>query len=62
MFFSTTETYKIEFKGHCYIFNKEEYFSIERLVSCHQNPEGRIFLNECIPPSEYGKNSYNCLI
>ncbi|KAJ0174068.1 hypothetical protein K1T71_010214 [Dendrolimus kikuchii] len=53
---STTETYRIEFKGHCYIFNTEEYFSIERLVSCHQNPEGRIFLNECIPPSEYDKS------
>ncbi|XP_041984957.1 tyrosine-protein kinase hopscotch [Aricia agestis] len=53
---STTETYRIEFKGHCYIFNKEEYFSIERLVNCHQNPEGRIFLNECIPPSEYDKS------
>ncbi|CAK1584643.1 unnamed protein product [Parnassius mnemosyne] len=53
---STTETYRLEFKGHCYIINKEEYFSIERLVSCHQNPEGRIFLNECIPPSEYDKS------
>ncbi|CAH2267020.1 jg6719 [Pararge aegeria aegeria] len=53
---STTETYRLEFKGHCYIFNKEEYFSIDRLVGCHQNPEGRIFLNECIPPSEYDKS------
>ncbi|XP_028032400.1 tyrosine-protein kinase hopscotch isoform X1 [Bombyx mandarina] len=53
---STTETYRIEFKGHCYIFSTEEYFSIERLVSCHQNPEGRIYLNECIPPSEYDKS------
>lgn len=48
----------MEFKGHGYVFNKEEYYSIERLVSCHQNPEGRIFLNECIPPSEYGKSYY----
>ncbi|XP_072942901.1 tyrosine-protein kinase hopscotch [Epargyreus clarus] len=54
---SSTETYKMEFKGHGYVFNeKEEYYSIERLVSCHQNPEGRIFLNECIPPSEYDKS------
>lgn len=54
-FYSTTETYRIEFKGHCYMFNTEEYYSIEKLISCHQNPEGRIYLNECIPPSEYGK-------
>lgn len=53
---STTETYRIEFKGHCYVVNNEEYYSIERLVGCHQNPEGRIFLNECIPPSEYDKS------
>uniref|UniRef100_A0A2H1V4N2 SFRICE_010906 n=1 Tax=Spodoptera frugiperda TaxID=7108 RepID=A0A2H1V4N2_SPOFR len=52
----TTETYRIEFKGHCYVVNNEEYYSIERLVGCHQNPEGRIFLNECIPPSEYDKS------
>lgn len=53
--YSTTETYKIEFKGHCYEFNKQEYSSIEQLVECHKNEEGRIYLNECIPPSEYGK-------
>lgn len=53
---STTETYKVEFKGHCYLVNNEEYYSIERLVGCHQNPEGRIYLNECIPPSEYDKS------
>ncbi|XP_075981572.1 tyrosine-protein kinase hopscotch [Anticarsia gemmatalis] len=53
---STTETYRIEFKGHCYVFNNEEYYSIERLVGCHQNPEQRIYLNECIPPSEYDKS------
>ncbi|KAG6456774.1 hypothetical protein O3G_MSEX009942 [Manduca sexta] len=53
---STTETYRIEFKGHCYIFNSEEYSSIGRLIECHLNPEGRIFLNECIPPSEYDKS------
>ncbi|VVD04448.1 unnamed protein product, partial [Leptidea sinapis] len=53
---SATETYKLEFKGDGYVFNKEKYFSIERLVSCHQNPEGRIYLNECIPPSEYDKS------
>ncbi|CAH4030590.1 tyrosine-protein kinase hopscotch [Pieris brassicae] len=53
---STTETYLLDFKGDGYVFNQEKYFSIERLISCHQNPEGRIFLNECIPPSEYDKS------
>ncbi|CAH2089621.1 unnamed protein product [Euphydryas editha] len=53
---SITETYRLEFKGHYYLFNNEEYSTIERLVSSHQNSEGRIFLNECIPPSEYDKS------
>ncbi|XP_049876791.1 tyrosine-protein kinase hopscotch [Pectinophora gossypiella] len=53
---STTETYKIEFKGDCYEFNNEEYSSIDKIVMSHQNPQGRIFLNECIPPSEYDKS------
>ncbi|GBP07970.1 Tyrosine-protein kinase hopscotch [Eumeta japonica] len=49
----TTETYRLEFKGDCYQFNNEQYYSLDHLVKCHQNPEGRIYLKECIPPSEY---------
>lgn len=53
---NTTETYRLEFKGNCYILNNEKYLSIEDIVSCHQHPEGRIYLNECLPPSEYDKS------
>ncbi|XP_047996645.1 tyrosine-protein kinase hopscotch [Leguminivora glycinivorella] len=53
---STTETYRIEYHGHCYTFNEQEFHGIEKIIEYHQNPDGRIFLNECIPPSEYDKS------
>ncbi|XP_059060811.1 tyrosine-protein kinase hopscotch [Achroia grisella] len=53
---STPETYKIEFKGHGYIFLNKEYPSIESIISQHKVSKGRIFLNECLPPSEYDES------
>ncbi|KAJ2948407.1 hypothetical protein O0L34_g7646 [Tuta absoluta] len=53
---NTTETYKLEYKGHDFVFNNEQYPDIASIVRCHQNPQGRIYLHECIPPSEYDKS------
>ncbi|XP_063830579.1 tyrosine-protein kinase hopscotch [Ostrinia nubilalis] len=52
----TTETYKIEFKGHCYMFNNNEYYDIHAIIRSHQDPEKKIFLNECVPPSEFDQS------
>ncbi|RVE43769.1 hypothetical protein evm_011618 [Chilo suppressalis] len=52
----TTETYKIEYKGHCFMFNGKEYYDIEAIIRAHQDPEKKIFLHECIPPSEFDQS------
>ncbi|KAM3963253.1 tyrosine-protein kinase hopscotch [Aphomia sociella] len=52
----TTETYKIEFIGVGYKFQNKEYVSIENIISKHKDPKGQIYLNECLPPSEYDES------
>lgn len=37
------------------MFNNNEYYDIEAIIRSHQDPEKKIFLNECVPPSEFGK-------
>ncbi|XP_053614576.1 tyrosine-protein kinase hopscotch [Plodia interpunctella] len=50
---NSVDTYKIEYKGRCYTFQGEDYQSIDSIIKQHKDPEGQIFLNECLPPSEY---------
>jgi uncharacterized protein YigE (DUF2233 family) len=32
----------------------QRFKSIAQLVAAHQDPENSLYLNECLPPSEYG--------
>lgn len=52
------KTYKLEkiSKGE-YIFNDDvtRYQSINQLIAAYNDPNGDIFLQECLPASEYGK-------
>ncbi|OXU22374.1 hypothetical protein TSAR_007732, partial [Trichomalopsis sarcophagae] len=34
----------------------QRFRSIAQLVAAHQDPEGALYLNECLPPSEYDKS------
>ena len=42
--------------GDEFIFNDDltRYKSIPQLVAAYNDPNGAIFLQECLPPSEYG--------
>ena len=32
----------------------QRFKSIAQLIAAHQDPESSLYLNECLPPSEYG--------
>lgn len=51
------KTYKLEkLSGEEFIFNNDltRYKSIPQLMAAYNDPNGDIYLAECIPPSEYG--------
>lgn len=56
-FSSKPKTFKLErLTGDEFIFNDDltRYRSISQLMSAYNDPQGVIYLGECIPPSEYG--------
>ncbi|XP_077293855.1 tyrosine-protein kinase hopscotch [Arctopsyche grandis] len=54
------KTYKIKRENDSFsmIFNNREYVykSIPELVASNRNPDGHIYLQECLPPSDYEKS------
>ncbi|XP_045460768.1 tyrosine-protein kinase hopscotch isoform X2 [Harmonia axyridis] len=56
---SKPKTFKLEkISKDEYIFNDDltRYKNIHQLISAYNNPNGPIFLQECLPPSEYDKS------
>ncbi|XP_060536188.1 tyrosine-protein kinase hopscotch-like [Cylas formicarius] len=49
------KTYKVEKIKDEFIFNGDitRYKTIQQLIKAYSDPEGAIFLQECLPPSEY---------
>lgn len=59
MFFCSLKpkTFKLELLGGTeFIFNNDltRYKNINQLIATYNDPNGEIFLQECLPPSEYG--------
>ncbi|RZC37630.1 tyrosine-protein kinase hopscotch [Asbolus verrucosus] len=56
---SKPKTFKLErITGDEFIFNDDvtRYKSIQQLMAAYNDPNGAIFLQECLPPSEYDKS------
>lgn len=57
-FSSKPKTYKLErIIGDELIFHDDvtKYKSLQQLMKAYSDPNRSIYLQECIPPSEYGK-------
>jgi hypothetical protein len=42
--------------------DRKSYMSIMQLVAAYQSGDDPILLQECLPPSEYGKFYYVCTL
>lgn len=54
------KTFKMErLSGNEFVFNGDVtlYKNIQQLIAAYNNSDGAIYLQECLPPSEYG-NKY----
>lgn len=60
-FSSKPKTYKLErITGEEFIFHDDvtKYKTLQQLMKAYNDPNRSIYLLECIPPSEYGKNTF----
>lgn len=52
------KTFKMErLTGNEFVFNGDVtlYKNVQQLIAAYNSPDGAIYLQECLPPSEYGK-------
>lgn len=60
-FSSKPKTYKLErIPGDEFIFNDDvtKYKNLQQLLDTYKDPNRAIYLQECIPPSEYGNSKF----